>query len=83
VGGVSYFLWWLLLIGMAAFVGNTWVWIAVAAAPFLLFLGVYWWEGFIKMLCHARFLALGRRSAVVQDLVSLREKITFWDSLPG
>ncbi len=82
-GGFGYFLWWLILMGVAAVIGNTWFWIAVLAAPLLLFIGIRWWEAFEHMLCHARYLARGKKDPVVLELLELRERIAFWDSLPG
>ena len=77
-GGVGYLVWWLVLFLLAAIVDNAWVWAAVLLAPALLFAGMYWWEGFQRMLAHARFLLLGRRHATVQTLAALRAHLTFW-----
>ena len=32
-GGFGYFIWWVLLMIAAAFIGNTWVWMAILSAP--------------------------------------------------
>jgi hypothetical protein len=78
-GGFGYFLWWLILIGVAAVIGNGWVWVAILCAPLLLFMGIFWWEAFEHMLCHARYLIRGRKSPLVQELTALRARIAFWD----
>jgi 1-acyl-sn-glycerol-3-phosphate acyltransferase len=77
-GGVIYLIWWLLLIVIAAVVGGVWAWVIALGAPVALFAGMYWWEGFVHMRCHLRFLRLGRRSARVRELQALRESIAFW-----
>jgi hypothetical protein len=82
-GGFGYFLWWLILIIIALFVGNGWFWLAVLTAPLTLFLGMFWWEGWVSLLAHARFLMLRwRNHPVFEELKSLRTKIAFWQSLP-
>jgi 1-acyl-sn-glycerol-3-phosphate acyltransferase len=78
VGGFGYFLWWLILMCIAAGAGNTWVWITVVSAPLLLFIGIFWWEALVRMLCHARYLLMGQKHPVVRELHALRGRIAFW-----
>jgi 1-acyl-sn-glycerol-3-phosphate acyltransferase len=79
VGGIGYFFWWLILMGIAAVIGNAWVWIAVVSAPLLLFIGMFWWEALVHMRCHARFLIKGHKHPVVQELHELRSRIRIWN----
>ena len=79
VGGIGYFFWWLILMGIAAVIGSTWVWIAVLSAPVLLFLGMFWWESLVRMLCHARYLIKGHKHPVIRELHDLRGRIAIWD----
>jgi hypothetical protein len=79
-GGFGYFIWWLLLMIAAAFIGNTWVWIAVLSAPILLFLGMFWWESFHSFLSHCRYLLKKwKKSPVIDELAQMRSKISFWE----
>jgi 1-acyl-sn-glycerol-3-phosphate acyltransferase len=83
-GGVIYLFWWLFLILVAAIVGSPWGWLLALCAPLFLFVGMYWWEGFVHLRSHFRFLRLGRRSAPVGELRALREGIAFWrNASPG
>jgi glycerol-3-phosphate O-acyltransferase / dihydroxyacetone phosphate acyltransferase len=78
-GGFGYFIWWVLLMIAAAFIGNTWVWIAVLSAPILLFLGMFWWEGFRDFLAHSRYLVKKwNKSTVIVELAEMRSKVSFW-----
>jgi glycerol-3-phosphate O-acyltransferase / dihydroxyacetone phosphate acyltransferase len=80
-GGFGYFLWWMILFIAALFVGNSWFWLAVLTAPLTLFLGMFWWEGGVSFLAHARFLWIRwRDKPVIDELKGLREKIAFWKS---
>lgn len=78
-GGFGYFIWWMLLIIAAAFIGNLWVWIAILTAPITLFLGIFWWEALSSFLSHSRYLFLKWRKAnLIEELNNLRMKICFW-----
>jgi len=78
-GGFGYFIWWMLLIIAAAFIGNLWVWIAILSAPILLFFGIFWWEALGSFLSHSRYLFLKWRKAnLIEELNSLRMKICIW-----
>lgn len=78
-GGFGYFLWWVVLMIAAIIVGNGWFWLAVLTAPLTLFLGMFWWEGFVSFLAHARYLFLRwNKSPLVPELEDLRKKIAFW-----
>ncbi|MGL6268691.1 MAG: hypothetical protein ACRC2O_12240, partial [Chitinophagaceae bacterium] len=79
-GGFGYFIWWVLLMIAAAFLGNTWVWMAVLSAPVLLFLGMFWWESFWNFLAHSRYLIKKwNKSTVIGELAEKRAKISFWE----
>jgi hypothetical protein len=43
---------------------------------------MFWWEGFEHMLCHIRFLFMGRHSSRVRELRVMRDSIAFWKSSP-
>jgi hypothetical protein len=78
-GGFGYFIWWMLLIIAAAFIGNLWVWIAILTAPITLFFGIFWWETLGSFLSHSRYLFLKwRKATLINELNSLRMKICFW-----
>jgi glycerol-3-phosphate O-acyltransferase / dihydroxyacetone phosphate acyltransferase len=80
-GGFGYFLWWMILFIVAAIIGKWWVWLAILLTPLLLFLGIFWWEGFQSFLCHSRYLFLKwKKSPILPDLISLRHKICFWQN---
>jgi 1-acyl-sn-glycerol-3-phosphate acyltransferase len=80
-GGFGYFLWWLILILAAILSGNGWFWLAVLTAPITLFLGMFWWEGWVSFLAHARYLLLRwQRKKVITELEAMRKKIAFWQS---
>ncbi len=81
-GGVIYLFWWLILLIAAAIVGTPWAWLLALSAPVLLFVGMFWWEGFVHMRCHLRFLFMGRHSSRVRELRVMRDSIAFWKSSP-
>jgi hypothetical protein len=79
-GGFGYFIWWVLLMIAAAFIGNLWVWIAILSAPILLFMGIFWWESYWNFLAHSRYLLKkGNKSPVIFELAQMRSKIIFWE----
>lgn len=79
-GGFGYFIWWVLLMIAAAFIGNTWVWMAILSAPVLLFMGMYWWEAYWNFLAHCRYIIKKwNRSPVIGELAQMRSKIIFWE----
>lgn len=79
-GGFGYFIWWLLLMIAAAFIGNTWVWMAILSAPILLFMGMFWWEAFWNFLAHSRYLVQKwKKSPIIDELAQLRSTICFWE----
>jgi glycerol-3-phosphate O-acyltransferase / dihydroxyacetone phosphate acyltransferase len=79
-GGFGYFLWWMILFIVAAIIGKWWVWLVILLAPVMLFLGMFWWEGFQSFLCHSRYLFLKwKKSSILTELIKLRNQICFWE----
>ena len=79
VGGLGYVAWWLLLMASAAIFGNPWYWLLVLTAPLTLFLGMFWWESFVSLVGHLRYLMKRRSEPVwVSDLRALRERLAIW-----
>lgn len=79
VGGLGYVVWWLLLMVSAAIVGKSWYWLLVLTAPLTLFLAMLWWESFVALTSHLRFLRLRRNAPEkVSGLVELRNRVAIW-----